>query len=101
MGNKMTPNEFITRLKKDKKLQVYEYLFELLPGNKVMAIDIEKNVCDVEIYRNPQSAYFVYSYTLKQTDARRIHNKRIMDNLNYGNNSITLIEYKKELEKCK
>ena len=97
----MTPNEFIPRLKKDKKLQVYEYLFELLPDNSVMVTDIKKNVCDVEIYRNPESAYFVYSYTLKQTDINRIHNKRAMDNLNFGENSISLKEYKKELEKCK
>jgi hypothetical protein len=97
----MTPNDFIASLKKEKKLQVYEYLFELLPDKKVMVTDTKKMTCDVEVYRNPESAYFVYSYTLKQTDASRIHNKRTMDNLNFGENSISLKEYKKELEKCK
>jgi imidazoleglycerol phosphate synthase glutamine amidotransferase subunit HisH len=57
--------------------------------------------CDIEIYKNPENAYFVYSYTLKQTDVNRRHNKRTMGNLNYGNNSVALMEYKKELEKCK
>ena len=97
----MTPSEFITRLKKDKKLQVYEYLFELLPDNKVMATDIEKMICDVEVYRNPENAYFVYSYTLKQGDYRKIHNRRCKERLNYGENSIDVMEYRKELEKCK
>jgi hypothetical protein len=97
----MTPKEFIARLKKEKKLQIYEYLFELLPNKRVMVTDTKKMICDVEIYRNPSSAYFVYSYTLKQTDASRIHNKRTMDELNFGEKSISLIEYKKELEKCK
>ena len=50
---------------------------------------------------DPENAYFVYSYTLKQGDYRKMHNKRCKERLNYGGNSIGVMEYKKELEKCK
>jgi hypothetical protein len=97
----MTPREFIPKLKNDGQLQVEEYIFDVMPNNKVRVTDIKNMVCDAELYPNAQNAYFVYSYTLKQTDASRKHNRRSMGNLNFGNNSVALMEYKKELEKCK
>lgn len=94
----MTPNEFLLKLSKQKSLQIYELNFKLLPNNKVIVVNLKTGKTDDEIYKSPTECYFVYQYTLKQTDASRIHNSRAknLKTIDFGGNDANNIEYRKE-----
>ena len=90
----MTPLEFSKEIMSNKEVKIYEFIFRLNNENKIEVTNTLKNICDVERYKTPSQAYFVYSYTLKQLDSRKQRNYK-KQKITYGSKTAKFKEFVK------
>ena len=59
----MKPAEFIKEIKKNKIVIKYEFEFKLYQKTVIVTNNLKK-VCDIERYKSPEEAYFIYNHIL-------------------------------------
>jgi hypothetical protein len=95
----MTPYEFSKEILEKKELRIYEFIFRMNENSEIEVTNTSRNICDIEKYKTPSQAYFVYSYTLRQLDQKK-QRKRVKkpkeQTLTYGKKTAKFKELMKE-----